>query len=79
MCWNLHPRAGGLVIEVGNDKNEFLVFLAEESKLTMLVHALIVVHIHDVEELSLADGFLRVADIQHFGVELLQILFFLGE
>ena len=43
----------------------------------MLIHSLSVVHVHDVKELTLANGFLLVADVQHLGVVLLQVLLLL--
>ena len=50
VLWNLDPRTGRLVVKVGDDEDEFLAALAEESILAMFVHAFAVVDVHDVEE-----------------------------
>jgi len=76
---NRDGDAGGCVAEVGYDDEEVVVCFAEEGVLTMLIHALVVVGIHDVEEQAFTYGLLGVAEVEDFGVETLKVLFFSGK
>ena len=65
-------------IEVDHDEQHFIVLLTQESILLMLVEVpVLIVDVHEVEELSVIDAFLLFAQIQQAVIEVVQFLFVL--